>query len=83
MEEDVTDSYDSIVNETPDVDYNSVMSHYRGCLMEVENRVPVPELQQPLLPSIENMERVIAEYLNKDNRGAHFSFDSSARQPFE
>ena len=40
MKEDIITSHDCIVNETPEEDYQLVMTHYRQNLSEIKETVP-------------------------------------------
>lgn len=51
MKEDVESSHDSIVRDTPEEDYQLVMSHYQGNLGEIKVEALGIAFPDPVLPS--------------------------------
>lgn len=75
MREDIISSHDSIVNETPEEDYQLVMTHYRQNIQEIKEEVPEIGDKDGELPSLETVTNALNELMG-GVPGTLFSFES-------
>ena len=75
MKEDILTSHESIVKDTPEEDYQLVMTHYRQNLAEIKTEVPNLNEQEHDLPSYEVVQNGLDELFGGQS-STLFSFDS-------
>lgn len=67
MKEDIESSYESIVRETPEEDYNLVMNHYQKNITELKLNNNNYDSAYPLLPNLGELEGAIEELFDGEN----------------
>lgn len=82
MKEDIESSYESIVRETPEEDYNLVMGHYRNNISELKLNKVNFDTSYPILPNLGDLEGAIEELFDGENPSvsSRTSFVMSERQ---
>lgn len=67
MKEDIESSYESIVRETPEEDYNLVMGHYKNNISELKFSKVNFDTSYPILPNLGELEGAIEELFEGEN----------------
>lgn len=76
MKEDITMSHQSIVEDTPEEDYQLVMAHYRENVAEINSETPAMLKEKEVeLPSIEAVQQAFSELMGGQSSSL-FSFES-------